>query len=233
MASKHDGAPDFQRVLAAAQRLQKLVPDAVLVGGTAAALYAGHRVSFDDDHVLPDLRERFDDILAVLEASDGWVTERVRPGRVILGRLDGIETGVLQLRRTRPLEVAEVEVAGHLLRVPTDAEMLRVKAWMIIYRNATRDFLDVAALADRLDLARAGEILAGMDRYYADQREGGRGVTTQLVRMLADPRPYDLDEVDLHAYRELAERWQDWDNVTATCGDLAVAILGAVAEEES
>lgn len=228
-----DGAPpEFRRVLAAATRLQDLVPDAVLVGGTASALYAGHRVSFDDDHVLADLRARFDDILAVLEESDGWVTERVRPGRVILGRFDGIETGLLQLRRTRPLEVTKIEVAGRWLRVPTDAEMLRVKAWMIVYRNTTRDFLDVAALADRLGLARGGEILAEMDWYYADQRGGGRGVTTQLVRMLAEPRPYDLDDVDLAAYRELVEPWRDWGHVCATCAELAAAILSAVAAEE-
>lgn len=225
--------PEFKEVLAAAERLQQLVPDAVLVGGTASALYAGHRVSFDDDHVLADLRERFDDILAVLESSDGWVTERVRPGRVILGRFDGIETGVLQLRRTRPLEVTEVDVHGTRLRVPTDAEMLRVKAWMIVSRNATRDVLDVAALADRLGLDAGGAILAGMDDYYADQREEGRGVTTQLVRMLADPRPYDLDEVDLRAYRELVERWQDWDQVATTCGELGSAILTAVADGDT
>lgn len=40
-------------------RLQAVVPDAVLVGGSAAALYAGHRDSFDHDHVLPDLVERY------------------------------------------------------------------------------------------------------------------------------------------------------------------------------
>lgn len=221
----------FEQVVHAAARLQRLVPDAVLVGGTAAALTAGHRVSFDDDHVLADLRERFDDILAVLEASDGWVTERVRPGRVILGNLDGIETGVLQLRRSRPLEVTEVEVGGDRLRVPTDAEMLRVKAWMIVFRNATRDFLDVAALADRLGLAPAGCVLARMDDYYEDQRGQGRGVTTQLVRALADPLPFDLDDVDLRAYRELVVRWCDWANVRATCGELSAEVFAAITLE--
>ena len=43
--------PEWEAVLAAAARLQTLVPDAVLVGGTAAAYHARHRVSFDDDHV--------------------------------------------------------------------------------------------------------------------------------------------------------------------------------------
>jgi len=222
----------FDRVVAAAARLQELLPDAVLVGGTAAALFAGHRVSFDDDHVLADLAQRFSDVLALLEASDGWVTERVRPGKVILGRFDGIETGVLQLRRTRPLEVAELEVGGRRLRVPTDDEMLRVKAWMVVFRNATRDFLDVAALADRQGIDRAGNVLAAMDEFYEDQHGGGHGVTTQLVRMLADPQPYDFDEVDLRAYRQLVARWRDWANVRDTCAGLSVGILAAAAGQE-
>jgi hypothetical protein len=223
--------PNFDAVLRAAAKLQQLLPDAVLVGGTASAVHAQHRVSFDDDHVLADLAERFDDILAALEASQGWITARVRPGRVILGSFDGIETGVLQLRRRRPLEVTDVDVDGHRIRVPTDAEMLRVKAWMIVYRNATRDFLDVAALADRLGLTVSGAVLACMDDYYADQREGGRGVTTQLVRMLADPQPYDFEEVDLPSYRALAPRWQTWHAVTTVCATLATAILTVAVEE--
>ena len=44
--------PTLRRVLASAARLQEVVPDAVLVGGSAAALHAGHRDSFDHDHVL-------------------------------------------------------------------------------------------------------------------------------------------------------------------------------------
>jgi hypothetical protein len=222
----------FDEVLAAAERLQELVPDAVLVGGTAASLYAGHRVSFDDDHVVRDLRDRFTEVLDCLEASEGWVTARVRPGKVILGSFDGIETGVLQLRRTRPLEVTELQVTGHRLRVPTADEMLRVKSWMIVYRNATRDFVDVAALASRFGLAQSGRVLSAMDDYYADQHESGRGVTSQLVRMLADPRPYDLDRIDLASYRRLEPRWRDWSQVEQACGELAVQVLAAVALEE-
>lgn len=61
-------------VYEAAARLQELVPDAVLVGGSAAAYHAGHRVSLDDDHVVADLRERFDHVLKALEQTKGWVT---------------------------------------------------------------------------------------------------------------------------------------------------------------
>ena len=35
----------MEKVLGQAARLQKLVPDAILVGGTAVYVYAGHRYS--------------------------------------------------------------------------------------------------------------------------------------------------------------------------------------------
>ncbi len=53
--------PDWELVLSAAAHLQRILPDAVLVGGTASAMHAGHRFSRDADHVLTDLRVHFDD----------------------------------------------------------------------------------------------------------------------------------------------------------------------------
>src|SRR3990172_6009813 len=193
--------PSWQRVLAAAARLQQLLPDAVLVGGTAAATHASHRVSFDDDHVLTDLRERFDEILDHLEQADGWVTARVNRPVLILGSLDGIETGVRQLVRRRPLEVEEVETPVGTLRVPTPDERLRIKAWLILRRNATRDYLDFVALADRLGVDAAASLALGLDDFYEDQiGAGGRRIATQLAKQLADPAPYDLSHIDLLTY---------------------------------
>jgi len=60
-----DDRPDWERLLAAERHLQALVPGTVLVGGTAAALHARHRTSLDGDHVLEDLRGRFDDVLVI------------------------------------------------------------------------------------------------------------------------------------------------------------------------
>jgi len=34
--------PEWEQVLSSAAHLQRVSPDAVLVGGTAAAIYAGH-----------------------------------------------------------------------------------------------------------------------------------------------------------------------------------------------
>ncbi len=160
--------PSLEEVLEKAAQLQELVPGAVLVGGSAAALYAHHRQSFDHDHVVTDLAERFDTILEHLEALGDWSMTRAQPGKIILGELGGIETGVRQLLRSRPLESTEVELGGRRLAVPTAAEILRIKAWLALSRNQTRDYLDIAALAERIGLDEAAAVLADMDDYYAD-----------------------------------------------------------------
>ena len=59
--------PEWDALLSSAAHLQRILPEAVLVGGTAAASFAHHRVSMDHDHTLGDLRSRFDDVLAALE----------------------------------------------------------------------------------------------------------------------------------------------------------------------
>jgi hypothetical protein len=224
-------SPEWSSVLRAAARLQELVPDAVLVGGTAAAHHAHHRVSFDDDHVVADLRDRFDRVLEALEATDGWVTARVQRPVLILGRLDGVETGIRNLIRRKPLEVEEVCIGGGggKARVPTLEEITRIKAWLCLVRNATRDYLDFAALADRLGEAASARVVLAMDDYYADQRgAGGRRIATQVAKQLAEPKPDDLDEVDLRFYRQLERRWQDWGAVSDACKRTAVRALETI-----
>lgn len=213
------------RVLEAAARLQELVPDAVLVGGSAAALYTGHRDSYD--HGVADLAERFDTVLEAVESQDGWVSNRVTPGKIILGELGGIETGIRQLIRRTPLEVAHITLpSGQVLTAPTPQEALRVKAFLLVRRNQTRDYLDVAALAAHAGTDLAASTLSDIDDYYADQHGAGDGVASQLVRQLADPRPKDLSTTrHLGQYKNLAARWQDWDTVVLACRELASAIL--------
>ena len=56
--------PEWEQLLSAAAHLQEILPDATLVGGTAVAIFAQHRLSRDADHVPPNLRGRFDEVLA-------------------------------------------------------------------------------------------------------------------------------------------------------------------------
>lgn len=220
--------PELVRVLESAARLQEVVPDAVLVGGSAAALWANHRSSYDHDHVLEDLGARFDTVLEAIEATDGWVTNRVTPGRIILGELGDIESGVRQLIRNKPLEVTKVTLpSGHALRVPTPDETLRIKGYLIVRRNQVRDYLDVAALSDRHGIPHSANVLGHIDAYYSDQRgPESEGVATQLARQLADPRPADARTIQqLGQYKDLDMRWTDWGNVTDVCRRVAVEMV--------
>jgi hypothetical protein len=214
--------PSLEDVLEKAARLQALVPGAVLVGGSAAALYAHHRESRDHDHVVADLAERFDTVLENLEALGDWSTARVQPGKIILGELGGIETGVRQLLRGRPLESTEIDVQGKPLVVPTAAEILRVKAWLALSRNQTRDYLDIAALAESIGLDEAAAVLGDIDDYYADVNRLPEAVATQLVRQLADPRSRDAEvTAQLADYKALDPRWHEWSTVKTVLADLA------------
>lgn len=223
-----DRDPQFLEVMESAAHLQRLVPGAVLVGGTAAILYADHRESRDHDHVLADLAERFEMVLDAVENDDGWATNRIAPGKVILGNLDGIEAGVRQMIRKEPLEVAKVTLpSGAELTVPTIEETLRIKAFLIVRRNQTRDYLDLAALSEHLGVERAAAVLAEIGKYYGDQDAAGEGVASQLVRQLADPHPADRSVIDqLPSYRRLRKRWSDWGAVKDVLGAVAAGMVG-------
>lgn len=210
-------------MLESAAHLQRLVPDAVLVGGSAAALDAGRHSSTDHDHVLADLTERFDAVLEAVESSDGWVTNRVTPGKIILNELGGIEAGVRQMIRTRPLETAAITLpSGQTLIAPTPDETLRVRAFLVVRRNQTRDYLDVAALSARYGVDHAAGVLRRIDEYYADQRGEGDGVASQLARQLADPTPRDASVTrELHRYKGLAPEWRQWSTVRQACQTVA------------
>jgi hypothetical protein len=215
--------PEWEQLLSAAAHLQQILPGATLVGGTAVAIFAQHRVSHDADHVLPDLRFRFDEVLTQLESVAGWRTARVKRPVMILGSLDGIETGVRQLIREQPLETQEVTVGGVHLVVPTEAEMLRIKAVLALKRNATRDYLDFAALSERMGPDRVKDALDPLDQLYP--QPSGESALQQLQVQLANPMPYDLEETDLAEYRRLHPRWHDWNRVKELCAAIAVDLF--------
>ena len=199
--------PAWEKLLAAERHLQQLVPGTVLVGGTAAALHAGHRQSLDGDHVLEDLRGRFDGVLADLEAAAGWETNRVQRPVLILGALDGVLTGVRQLRRTRSLETEVIEG----LRVPTLAEMARIKTWLLVTRHTVRDYLDSVVLLERLGEADAGTALLAFDDIY--RQPNGTSPLAEAAERLAAAKPTDLRVLDLEGYKGLMTPWSSWEYV--------------------
>lgn len=223
--------PDWELVLSSAARLQRILPDAVLVGGTASAIHAKHRFSRDADHVLTDLRSRFDEVLKDLESVAGWKTARVQRPVQILGSLDGIETGVRQLIRDEPLETTVVNSHGERITVPTEGEILRIKGVLILKRNATRDYLDFVALTDHMGDEKTALALQSFDRLYL--QTNGESPLQQLQVQLANAVPYDLEETELSEYKSLDSRWHEWDAVKAACSHVATVIFDRVCDLEA
>jgi hypothetical protein len=227
--SKRTPLPEWELVLSSAARLQDILPGAVLVGGTASAIHAEHRFSRDADHVLIDLRDRFDEILAQLESVAGWRTARVKRPVQILGSLDGIETGVRQLIRDEPLETTVIHFGSQAITVPTEEEMLRVKAVLILKRNATRDYLDFVALAHHLGDEKVARALQYFDRLYP--QPNGESALQQLQIQLSQPLPFDLEETELPEYKNLDQRWHSWDSVCAACAAAAISLFDRLNEQ--
>ncbi len=224
-------SPTLRQVLASAARLQEVVPDAVLARGSAAALHAGHRDSFDHGHVLADLIDRYQEVLEAVEATEGWATSvrASKPPFTIMGSLGGVEAGLRQMRRQRPLETCEIALGdGAVVVAPTAAEALRVKAYLVVQRNVVRDYLDVVALVDHLGNDAAVEVLSNIDAYYVDRSGEAGSVLTSLVAALADPQPRDTDVTrELPRYKGLDARWHEWEDVVAACRGLALRLAGA------
>ncbi|HTQ22422.1 hypothetical protein [Mycobacterium sp.] len=217
------GEPSFDEVLRSAARLQQIVPDAMLVGGSAAR----HRTSTDHDHALADLTDRFDTVLGALEADPQWVLNRAVPGKILLGSLGDIEVGIRQLIRRRPLETQVVALpGGETVVAPTPEETLRIRAYLLIKRNQTRDYIDVAALADRFGTRWAADTLADIDAYYDEGRPGENVVAAQVLRQLGHPRPKDSRTTrNLRQYKNLDPKWHSWDGLVDQCHRIADAML--------
>src|SRR3989338_3597699 len=199
--------PDLERLISAQAVFQSRFPECVLVGGTAAALHAGHRISLDADYVLPDLKKHFTDILKKVEEEAGWRTKRLEPPVLILGHFQGVRVGIRQLIRAKPLKTTIIRG----IRVPTVEEMLRIKGYLIVRRNATRDFIDFAALFDRLGVGQSLDALDSMDSLYPQNDESSVG--QQLALQLADPKPWDLTQTNFKQYKALASPYTDWQEV--------------------
>ncbi|OFJ54172.1 MMPL family transporter [Mycolicibacterium grossiae] len=128
------------------------------------------------------------------------------------------------LERRRPMETTNVLLpTGDRLSIPTGAETLRLKGYLLMARNTTRDFREFADLVESMETPTAAEVLARMDRYYSGQRSRRHPVATQLVRRLADPQPADPDVAGADGPDEGAAA--DWERVKERCLSVAVAML--------
>ena len=142
-----------------------------------------------------------------------------------------METGLRQLIRSQPLETESVEFLGKTLTIPTRGEMLRIKAWLIVTRNATRDYIDFAAISRILGDQKVVDALEKFDRYYQDVYRGSEvAPLNQLARQLAEPKPYDLDEIDIADYKGIAPPLDRWENISEVCTRVSALLSDFLSE---
>ncbi|CAM4462487.1 Membrane protein YdfJ [Mycobacterium basiliense] len=166
-----------------------------------------------------------------------WTERPVHPVTVWRGRLtvalDALEAtaaerreltnGTRQTRYQRrgPFEATNVQLpTGDRLLIPTGAETLRLKGYLIMSRNSSRDYAEFADMVDAIEPETAAVVLAGMDRYYCCQPPRRHWMATQLVRRLADPHPSDVDDE-----WPQPDAKADWEEVRQRCLAVAVAML--------
>jgi len=235
---------DMRMVVKSAAKLKNLAPDAICVADPLAFSGCGRQdeeavtARNADAHVTAVLRTRGSAGRAAPRAVGSsplrhrgsrkkmpWSGRGVHPVTMWRGRLsvalDALAIDAhteTPVARRSPVETTNVQLpTGDRLQIPTGAETLRMKGYLLMCRNSTRDYAEFAELVDTTDATTAALVLAGMDKYYCGQQPRKQWVATQLVRRLSDPRPSDEDEgMDPDV---------DWAKVKQRCLSVAVAML--------
>ena len=213
---------DLRRMVRSAARLKELAPDAVSVPDPLALSGCGPGPAKGGVGVGVKVRP--------LRAPRAATLRSVHPVTMWRGRLavalEALETNAA-VQRSSPVETTSVQLpSGDRLQIPTAAETLRMRSYLLLCRNGASDFAGLADLADAMGVDNAARVLAGIDGYYSAGRPERLWIATQLVRRLAEPIP-DPDSFG----QDDGDRWSgpdaavEWDSVLQRCLSLAVAIL--------
>ncbi len=237
---------DMRMVLKSAVKLQRLAPDAICV--TDPLAFTGcngtrrGQVQHSEEQTGTDTQSAARRVVGLayrnrITRARSWGERPVHPVTVWRTRLavalDALQTtaserggsptqpGGPSYERRCPVETTNVQLpTGDRLRIPTGAETLRFKGYLIMSRNSSHDYADIADMVETMEPETAAVVLAGMDKYYCCQPPGRQWMATQLVRRLADPQPSDLND-------QLSEpaAQAEWEEVRRRCLSVAVAML--------
>ncbi|MDR1165421.1 MAG: hypothetical protein LBO66_06035 [Deltaproteobacteria bacterium] len=72
----------------------------------------------------------------------------------------------MEVSRAEPFELVTIARKGKKLVIPTEAEIIRIKSIAIIQWDATRDYLDLAALFEKAGSAKTISALKDLDRFF-------------------------------------------------------------------
>ncbi len=120
-----------------------------------------------------------------------------------------------------------MQVGEHGVTLPTLPEVLRIKAYLCVTRNATRDYLDLAALTSDMGIEAASKAVWSMDELYPQKNGDPWAVRTQLVMQLAGPSPHGLQGDDISEYKGVHSPFDHWSHIAEMCGKLSDRLLHA------
>jgi RND superfamily putative drug exporter len=220
---------DLRMVVKAAAQLRAMAPDAVCVADPLALRGCGPRTPVGSRPAagVALLDRRLGRAARAPRSAPRHASTRpVHPVTMWRGRLavalDALQTDAA-VARLHPVETTTVQLpSGDRLQIPTGAETLRLKSYLVLCRNNRSDYVELAGLADAVDLRHAARVLAVIDQYYSSGHPERRWIATQLVRRLADPRPSDLYSESVGGDDGSPA---EWEYVRQRCLALAVAIL--------
>jgi heme transporter len=233
---------DIRMVVKSAAKLKHLAPQTIIVADPLAfsgCLPTGRALSnlvARGEEAVPGVRTtgRFHRTIGTRNgagATKAIPCRAVHPVTMWRGRLsvalDALATAAADteqpvVERRSPMETTNVQLpTGDRLQIPTGAETLRLKSYLIMCRNSAKDFAELADLVDSMETQTAAVVLARMDRYYSGQHARNQWVATQLVRRLADPHPSDVDADSMSG----PDAEADWASVRQRCLSVAVAML--------
>lgn len=129
------------------------------------------------------------DDLGSLELLAGIGTKHSGISSLNLKHFCGVDIGIRNFKRDMPLETEVVNG----VKVPTKAEMCRIKGWLVITRNGVNEYADFVSFCDTMSPDEIIEALSKFDDCYP-QPECSEKALFQLIRMLSDPKPYDLTD---------------------------------------
>jgi heme transporter len=224
---------DLRMVLKSAAKLKHLAPDAVCVADPLAFTGCGRMCA----ELEPEPARKL--VARAMTRGDRPVHPVTLWRRRLSVAIDALETkhGTTDKRarqayqRRSPVETTHVQLpTGDRLLIPTGAEALRLKGYLIMCRNSRRDYTEFADMVDAIEPETAATVLAGMDSYYcrkpAERLPQQHWMATQLVRRLADPNPADFSDITETQLPEANAR-AHWEDVRQRCLSVAVAMLEA------
>jgi hypothetical protein len=107
--------------------------------------------------------------------------------------------------------------------------MLRIKAFLLLERDTTRDYLDTVVLLEHLGDPPALDALRTFDATYPQTPSRGPALA-ELVERLARAHPTDRQAVELSSYKGVVPPWTSWPHLEGRgrhwAARLARALLG-------